>query len=128
MPELPEVETVVRMLAPLCGRVIRDVIVLHKPTIAGSPSKLRMLRGRRIERVHRRAKYIRMDLDGGMGLVTHLRMTGWLGVLPAGAAIPKLEPYVRVRFVLDDGAEHLVFSDIRTFGRIWCGTNSALSS
>src|SRR5436309_3339215 len=126
MPELPEVETVVRMLAPLVGRTIRDVFVLHKPSVSGTPEKLESLRGRRIERVHRRAKFIRMDLEGGHGLLAHLRMTGWFGVLPAGARASKLDPYVRVRFALDDGREHLVFSDIRTFGRIWCGSRAVL--
>src|ERR1043165_3368835 len=100
MPELPEVETVVRMLAPLRGRVIREALVLHRPSVSGSPARLDELRGRRIRHVHRRAKFICMDLDGAFGLVTHLRMTGWLGVLPAKAEIPKLAPYVRVRFVL----------------------------
>src|SRR5829696_5643828 len=53
MPELPEVETVVRMLAPLVGRVITDVTVLHKPTVSGSPAKLFRAKGHRIERVWR---------------------------------------------------------------------------
>ena len=61
-----------------------------------------------------------------MGLAIHLRMTGWLGILPSGARDPKRDPYIRVRLALDDGAEHLVFSDIRTFGRVWCGTRTAL--
>lgn len=128
MPELPEVETVVRMLAPLVGRRIAASRVLHQPTVSGSPAALKILHGLKIERIHRRAKYIRMGLEGGMGLVVHLRMTGWLGVLPAGVARPKLDPYVRVRFDLDDGREQLVFSDIRTFGRIWCGKLDALDA
>ncbi|HLX63105.1 MAG TPA: bifunctional DNA-formamidopyrimidine glycosylase/DNA-(apurinic or apyrimidinic site) lyase [Planctomycetota bacterium] len=128
MPELPEVETVVRMLSPLRGRTIREVRVLHRPSIAGSPAKFATIHGRRIERVHRRAKFIRMDLDDGLGIVTHLRMTGWLGVVPANVSIPKLDAYVRVRFVLDDGREHLIFSDIRTFGRVWCGSSTELSA
>ena len=128
MPELPEVETVVRMLAPLIGCRFSATHVLHKPTVSGSPAALRNLQGLKIERIHRRAKYIRMDLEDGMGLVVHLRMTGWLGVLPMGVPQPKLDPYVRVRFDLDDGREQLVFSDIRTFGRIWCGKLSALDA
>ncbi len=128
MPELPEVETVVRMLAPLSGRILRDVTVLHKPSVAGSPSKLKEVRGRRIERVWRRAKFIRVDLEGHWGLAIHLRMTGWLGVLRSGVADPARDPYVRVRFGLDGGAEQLVFSDIRTFGRVWCGPREALDA
>jgi len=128
MPELPEVETVVRMLAPLRGRVIRDVTVLHKPCVAGSPGKFGLLNGKRIERIWRRAKFIRIDVEDGLGLVIHLRMTGWLGVLNAHAKDPKRDPYVRVRISLDDGNEDLVFNDIRTFGRVWCGTRESLDS
>ena len=128
MPELPEVETVVRMLGPLKRRVIREAIVLHKPTIAGSPGEMKLLNGRRIERIWRRAKFIRIDLDGSLGLAIHLRMTGWLGVLKAESKDPKRDPYIRVRFPLDDGSEHLVFNDIRTFGRIWCGTRESLDA
>lgn len=128
MPELPEVETVVRMLAPLRGRVIRRAIVLHAPTVSGSPEKLSALKSRRIERIWRRAKFIRIDLDGGEGMAIHLRMTGWLGVLAAHAKDPKRDPYVRVRFPLDDGSEDLVFNDIRTFGRVWFGKQEALDA
>ncbi len=128
MPELPEVETVVRMLAPLKGRVIREVMVLHQPSVAGSPGKMSMLAGRTIERVWRRAKFIRVDLSEGLGLAIHLRMTGWLGVLAATVKDPKRDPYVRVRVSLDDGSEQLVFNDIRTFGRVWCGTRESLDA
>ena len=128
MPELPEVETVVRMLAPLRGRTIRDAVVLHKPTVSGSPLKFGTLRNRRVEKVHRRAKFIRIDLDNGFGLVTHLRMTGWLGILPADYTNTKHDPYVRLKFNLDDGREQLVFSDIRTFGRVWYGETEKLNA
>ena len=128
MPELPEVETVVRMLAPLKGRIIRDSKILHKPTISGSPAKLSVVNGHKIERVWRRAKFIRMDIEGGLGLAIHLRMTGWLGVQAANTKDTKRDPYDRVRFALDDGSEHLVFNDIRTFGRVWAGTRESLDA
>lgn len=128
MPELPEVETVVRMLFPLVGRRIASARVLHKPTVSGSPEALTRIKNLRIERVHRRAKFIRMDLEGGSGLVAHLRMTGWLGVLPAGFSRADHDPYVRVKFTLDDGREELVFSDIRTFGRVWFGKTETLNA
>lgn len=127
MPELPEVETVVRALAGnLIGRTISAVEVLHRPSISGSPSKPDCLRGRRIEHIFRRGKFIRMNLDGGLGMAVHLRMTGWLGVRPIGAKDPKFDPYTRLRFQLDDGSECLIFQDIRTFGRVWCGETAKL--
>jgi formamidopyrimidine-DNA glycosylase len=128
MPELPEVQTVVTMLQPLIGRTIQKALVLHKPTVSGSVEKLDGLRARKIERIHRRGKYIRFDLDGGKGLLIHLRMTGWLGEMSADEKRPKIDPYIRVRMVLDDGAHHLVFSDIRTFGRVWYGAREKLDA
>jgi len=127
MPELPEVETVVRGLNTcLLGRVISKVEILHKPSIQGSPEKPACLSGHRIERIFRRGKFIRADLDSGLGLAIHLRMTGWLGVRAIGIVDPKHEPYVRLKFFLDDGHEALIFEDIRTFGRVWCGAQAKI--
>ena len=127
MPELPEVETVVRaMRSALVGRRVRRVTVKHKPSVSGSPQKIQCLEGHRFEQVFRRAKFIRMDLEGGFAMAVHLRMTGWLGVLATGQTNPKMDPYERLRFELDDGAEHLVFRDIRTFGRVWSGTRDEI--
>lgn len=120
MPELPEVETVVRGLArQLAGRRITGVHVRHAPCTAGTPEKLQHLCGLRVQRVFRRGKFIRMEMESGMSVAVHLRMTGWLGVLPA-AGLAGL-PHVRVWLELDGGGEALVFRDIRTFGRVWCG-------
>ena len=116
------------MLQPLVGRTIQKALVLHKPTVSGSAEKLERLRARKIERIHRRGKYIRFDLAGGQGLLIHLRMTGWLGELSADEKRPRIDPYIRVRMPLDDGRQHLVFSDIRTFGRVWYGAREALDA
>jgi len=138
MPELPEVETVVRGLARcLPGRRITSVTVLHRPSIAGSPGKPDCLCGRRVERVFRRGKFIRMELDGGLGVAVHLRMTGWLGLRACGnvpapshtrqAETPALpDAYVRLKLLLDGGRDELIFRDIRTFGRFWCGPAEAI--
>jgi formamidopyrimidine-DNA glycosylase len=120
MPELPEVETVVRALQrELTGRRITSVHVRHKPSVAGSPSPPQCVNGLRVQRVFRRGKFIRMELESGAGMAIHLRMTGWLGVVPAEqcAALG----HARVWFALDGGADALLFRDTRTFGRIWCG-------
>src|SRR5580765_3682958 len=105
MPELPEVETIVRRLRPaLTGRRIERAQVSWPRTIA-TPSAAafsRRLRGQRIESLGRRAKYLLFNLSGGATLVTHLRMTGDYGLAEAGSPV---DPYARVRLALDDGRE-----------------------
>jgi formamidopyrimidine-DNA glycosylase len=85
MPELPEVETVVRQLRPrLVGRTILRAHVSWPRTVA-QPSLsafCRGLSGRRIERLGRRGKYFVFELAGGRLLVGHLRMSGRLFVVP----------------------------------------------
>jgi len=79
MPELPEVETIVRQLAPLVeGRRIEQVEIQDprwsRPL---APAELEdALRGRRVERLARRGKYILWHLEGDVHLAQHLRMTG----------------------------------------------------
>lgn len=132
MPELPEVETVVRSLARLLpGRRITAVRVGHQPSIAGTPAPPACLRGLRVEKVFRRGKFIRIALESGLGLAIHLRMTGWLGVVraEAGGARRSLSlPHLRLWFELDGGQAALVFCDPRTFGRVWCGENRILDA
>ena len=121
MPELPEVETVVRMIrGPLEGAAILGAEVHWERTVGelGPDHFAARVRGRRIARVWRRAKYFVIDLerrgkpDGC--LVGHLRMTGRCHVekpdYDAG-------PYVRLSMPLDSG---LVFHfiDVRKFGRM----------
>ena len=98
MPELPEVETIRRQLAPLVeGRRLRQIEVLDprwsRPL---APHELEQaLAGRRIERLGRRGKYLVWSFDGDVHLAQHLRMTG--SVL----ADPDPEPaHTRVRMEL----------------------------
>ena len=117
MPELPEVETVVRDLARLVsGATITGANVFRERnlTTPDAPSFMEALRGRRILGTRRRAKWIIVELSGGILLLVHLRMTGQLLVLPAGAAT---DPYVRLSLTLSDGRE-LRFRDVRAFGRV----------
>src|SRR5690606_8018797 len=86
MPELPEVETVRRSLAPrLTGDVIASVEVFFDGCVEGStPEELAWrLEGRRILELVRRGKYLVFQLDDGASLVIHLRMTGRLILIPA---------------------------------------------
>jgi len=122
MPELPEVESVVRALSPaLTGRSIKGVKVLNRSTISGSPARLTLAAGHRIMMVKRRGKYLLIDLSEDLTLAVHLRMTGWLGVKTRAELTRENDKFVRVAFELDGNTDCLIFRDIRKFGRIWCG-------
>lgn len=122
MPELPEVETVRRIIAPhLIGRTIEDVALDTFPgaietTLPGVPAS--WLVDRRIESANRRGKYLQFPLDDGNTMVIHLRMTGRLLILPPDAPPVRFE-HVRMRL---SSGEHLRFADQRKFGRIVIAT------
>jgi formamidopyrimidine-DNA glycosylase len=80
----------------------------------------------RILHLTRRGKFILAELEAGMGLAIHLRMTGWLSVVPTSHPLAS-GSHVRVRVMLD-GGECLVFRDPRTFGRFWFGPRAALDA
>ncbi len=136
MPELPEVETIRRQLEPeLVDRRIERAEVLDERWTRPEPpvGTERALRGRTVELVARRGKYLVVGLDDGSALVMHLRMTGNLLLRPPGSstvadlmeaaplgaprlyeAQPELR-HLRARLWLDDGSE-LWFTDARRFG------------
>jgi formamidopyrimidine-DNA glycosylase len=114
VPELPEVETIRRQLAPaLEGRRIDSVEVLDPRWSEPAPPEAiaDALRGREIEQVGRRGKYLIVSLTDDVHLVMHLRMTGNL-LLTEQADHP---PHTRVVVQLDDG-RRLLFVDVRRFG------------
>jgi formamidopyrimidine-DNA glycosylase len=114
LPELPEVETIRRQLAPaLEGRRIAGVRVLDARWCEPAPPEAieDALRGRRIESVGRRGKYLILSLEDDVHLVMHLRMTGNL-LLTEDDQDP---PHLRVDLELDDG-RRLLFVDVRRFG------------
>jgi formamidopyrimidine-DNA glycosylase len=113
MPELPEVETIRRGLAPLVeGRVIERLEILDARWCdPRSPDDVAdVVQGRRVEALRRRGKYLVFALEEEVFLVVHLRMTG--NLLYDTAAD---QPYRRVTFALSDGHE-LAFCDARRFG------------
>jgi formamidopyrimidine-DNA glycosylase len=119
VPELPEVETVVRSLAPyLKGRRIVSALFTSRFVTPGDRRKLAArLAGRRIEAVSRRGKFIVISLDEGAFSV-HLGMTGKL--LMDG----QTSEHTHGVFTLDEGV--LLYEDSRQFGRIeWGGTRAA---
>ena len=122
MPELPEVETIARTLAPgVAGRSIVGVEVLNKGTWQGgiAPEAVCAAGPRPIAGTGRRGKVLLVrfapladDAAGLTGLAFHLKMTGRLFVYPAGT---EAGPHTRVLFHLDDG-QRLFFDDARKFG------------
>jgi formamidopyrimidine-DNA glycosylase len=121
MPELPEVETVVRGLrGPLVGRTFISVTVLWPNSIKTSlPELQQRLPGQRIEAISRRGKYLQFHLSGGDTLFIHLKMSGDLLVEPESE--PR-HPHVRTIFGLDN-AHELRFKDTRKFGRVYLVTD-----
>ncbi|QNP39475.1 bifunctional DNA-formamidopyrimidine glycosylase/DNA-(apurinic or apyrimidinic site) lyase [Lysobacter solisilvae (ex Woo and Kim 2020)] len=115
MPELPEVETTRRGLAPhVEGRRITGV-VLRRPDLRWPiPREVaELLPGQRIEQVRRRAKYLLLDTQAGSALL-HLGMSGSLRVLPAATPV-KAHDHVDIE--LDDGSRRVLrFTDPRRFG------------
>ena len=122
MPELPEVETIVRELRPhLVGRAIVAAHVdwprtIAQPSDAHGPSIDLFCAGvhdRRIVSLGRRGKFLFLNLHDGQSLLIHLRMSGRL------LLEPRYPPrHLRVAFDLSDGGR-LFFYDQRKFGRIW---------
>jgi formamidopyrimidine-DNA glycosylase len=112
MPELPEVETIRRHLAPhVEGRVLEAVDVLDERWCRplAPPEIVRAIQGREVERLSRRGKYLVWELSDDVYLLMHLRMTGTLLLDPDPA--PR---HARVHFSLGD--HELVFDDPRRFG------------
>ncbi len=113
MPELPEVETIRRQLAPAVeGRVVTALEIDDARWCAplAGEAVADAVQGRRVERLSRRGKYLVWELADEVFLLMHLRMTGTLLLDP-----PPGTPYGRVRIALDDGRE-LRFCDPRRFG------------
>jgi formamidopyrimidine-DNA glycosylase len=112
VPELPEVETIRRQLAPVVeGRRLDRIRVLDPRWCDPAPPEAiaDALGGRRIERLARRGKYLVISFEDDVHLVMHLRMTGNL-------LLTDDEPkHTRVRMELDDG-QKLLFADVRRFG------------
>lgn len=118
MPELPEVETIVRSLQKkLIGLQIADVKIFLKKSILGSAKIFKKkLLGRRVTQIERRGKNIIIHLDNNLAMVVHLRMTGSLRFWPVKAP---LEKHTHLIFSFREHPGHLHFCDQRQFGRIY---------
>ncbi len=119
MPELPEVETIVRGLREiLCQKTIEEVIV-YEDMVIGYPEDVdefrEKLTGREITGMGRRGKYIVLRLSGNKLLIVHLRMTGKLLVRENEES---LNEHTRVKLKFKEGFS-LYFDNVRKFGRMY---------
>jgi len=110
MPELPEVETIRRGLeATIVGKTIVDTDIFDPYMLPIPQEEFReRLKGRRIEAVRRRGKYLILELEGDEELIIHLRMTGQLRLTEG--------EYTRLIFHID--GLKLYFSDLRRLGEM----------
>jgi len=121
MPELPEVETIKKELAPwTVGQTFTKVAISDTKLLSGgSAGKVRRgLIGHKVESLERRGKYLIFRLSNGGSLIIHLRMTGSLLLNPE-----RVDRYARAAFCLSNG-HRFVFSDRRRLGKMWLVENA----
>ncbi len=116
MPELPEVETTRRGIAPhLIGRRLLGAVVRERRLRWPVPRDLdARVRGRRVAAVRRRGKYLLIDLEGGGALLLHLGMSGSLRLVPCDRP-PGKHDHVDLRL---EGGRCLRLTDPRRFGTL----------
>ena len=124
MPELPEVETIVRrMREPLIGKVINDVSIFKEKSFRGDFNKII---GREIQNISRKAKLIHISFSGNQHILVHLKMTGQLIYVDQDQRLGGGHPtkdwvltlpskHTRIEFSLNNSAK-LFFNDMRIFG------------
>lgn len=117
MPELPEVETVIRGLnKAIMGQTITSVTVNYfKYNQDNKPGWTKRLAGSRIMNIHRRGKNILIELDNDYTLWVHLKMTGHFYYFPKTDPTDKHDLMI---FNFDNNGHNLRFNDYRRFGRI----------
>ena len=122
MPELPEVETVRRGLAPAMEGVVIARAQVNRPDLRWPfpPGMADRLTGARVRRLRRRSKYILADLDRGETLLIHLGMSGRmtvsgdpLGVFAQRRAVPVKHDHVVIEM---ENGTRIAFNDPRRFG------------
>jgi formamidopyrimidine-DNA glycosylase len=118
VPELPEVETIRRFLAPRVeGRTIARIEVLDPRWCAPAPPEeiAHAVDGRRIERLSRRGKYLDWELEDEVHVVMHLRMTGNILLVTHAEDDPQRK-HLRARTTLEPDGTRALFVDPRRFG------------
>lgn len=118
MPELPEVETIKRVIEPQIQGLAIENVTVKRPEVTAHPTAeefCRRLAGQRISHMARKGKFLMIHLENRDRMILHLRMTGCLLFTPADYPPEK---HTHIIFRLDNGWE-LRFSDTRRFGRFW---------
>lgn len=118
MPELPEIETIKRVIEPQVQGLIIENVTVNRPEVIAYPTATAfcdLLRGQTISHMERRGKFLIFALGSGGHIVLHLRMTGCLLLTPAD--FPE-EKHTHIVLLLSNKKE-LRFSDTRRFGRFW---------
>lgn len=118
MPELPEVETVKRVVGPqIKNKKIIGIEIKNKNVIAYPECNefVKMVQNSIITGMTRRGKFLVIDLDKGKHIYVHLRMTGCLIVTPKDWP---MEKHTHVILELNDGNE-IRYVDLRRFGKFW---------
>jgi formamidopyrimidine-DNA glycosylase len=141
MPELPEVETVRRGLAPFMEGARLDRLTLKRADLRFPFPELfdRRVEGRQIVGLSRRAKYLLIDLEDDLTIISHLGMSGSFRIEAAAGAIAdeafhmprsKLEAHDHVLFEIsrDGRTTHIVYNDPRRFGFMHLSETSRLDS
>jgi len=125
VPELPEVETVVRSLAStITGLTVRSHRISWAGTTRGTdPGLWKELCGREILRLSRRGKMILMEFTAGLTLLIHLKMTGQLLLVPGRKPRDKHTHFI-LRFA--GRTDELRFRDVRKFGFVRCVRSDVL--
>lgn len=142
MPELPEVETIKRGLEKeIVGTRIVDVVFLWNKTLKNKNPKIAATKivGKKIISIKRRAKIIIINLEGGLNLLFHMKMTGHLIIAPASTKIKNngqwvsnqeelkdpFNQYIRLIVYLNNN-KLIAFSDLRKFGYLKIISNTEL--
>lgn len=118
MPELPEVETIKRVLEPqLAGHKIFGADIIQRQIIAWPSPEVfvEILLGRTVTGLSRRGKFLSLLFDNGDSLTVHLRMSGQLLVTPPDFP---LEKHTHLILHFEDDRQ-LRYIDVRRFGRFW---------
>ncbi len=119
MPELPEVETVRRGLAPVLeGAVIKSAVARRPDLRIPIPTDFSSrLSGNKVERLTRRSKYILIECADGLIVIVHLGMSGRVTIVPAGTPTPEPGKHDHIILVTERG-DHIFYNDTRRFGMV----------
>lgn len=122
MPELPEAETIARQLhSQLAGVYLEVVLHARVDMIHGDPRPIgKILKDRKVQKIHRRAKRIIFDLEPSAQMIFHLGMTGSLTIVHRNDPVEK---HTHLRVTVKNTIQELRFRDPRRFGGIWVLTD-----